>query len=548
MTNNKLGQSLLRAVGKTSQPMDRRQSSKRRLGHDRRKQASLTIGMEVSPGGVAVAFSKPAGDGERAIVTEFYPFTASETKGDHDQWSKVQLTQALTDFKEKHRVAGQAVIVALGGETCITRAWFGENETVDSSIQDINERTNRYISLGVGPKISCYTESPIDAKRKRAWVTVANRQVVQNVADSIEQAGLRLIRMEHTLGAFCGAIGSAKLDQSEPILVAAGTGKRTGVAISYQGHLILDYRPTSEEKSGSSEKEHQPHGHDLVVYTVEKHLKRLRRFAAKRLADGENELNRICFPGRQEVPAELERVLKSEYDLEVVRLPLSAICGATGGNMDGTHSDSPEVMVAVWLAQQNELPQNPHTVDIAQSLFDREKLTLARIVKVGWPIAAALMLALGMHGWAYSKTDRVTRLEARLESMQPKRIELLRTKQELTRFMEKNENSVRLKQHLRNPQWSELVRVTGRTLPEGSWLQSIHIEHEGTALIKGTSFSAESIYDYVESLKQIGVFQHVTLGATKKVRSTAGPALDFEITATLAEFAFHPSNSGSEVL
>ncbi len=224
--------SLIAAIDRQPDAFERRMSGRRHRGQDRRRRVASSIGIEVSPSGVSLAIiQETKGDKEYSLTTDHVAFepTSGPYQGD---WSTSELCAVLTALSEKHKLSGQAVSVGLGGEPCVTRAWKGDNEEVDASIRELTERSHRYLSLGHGEKVCCYAEKPIDAKRKRAWVTVARRGVIDAVALAVGKAGMRLTRLEHSLSALCQAIGHTGYDSQQPVLVVT-TGFGRGL-----GHLL----------------------------------------------------------------------------------------------------------------------------------------------------------------------------------------------------------------------------------------------------------------------------------------------------------------------
>jgi len=141
----------------------------------------------------------------------------------------------------------------------------------------------------------------------------------------------------------------------------------------------------------------------------------------------------------------------------------------------------------------------------------------------------------------------VATLESQLESLQPRRIELARAKLELTRQLETSRSLTALKGHIKQSRWNEILRVAARSLPKGTWLNSLRVGSTANVQIAGTSFTDEDIFEYVQSLKNSQLFQRVSLGATKQVRTSVGPGLDFEITLEVHEDFLKLSPDGEEL-
>ncbi len=139
---------LVRAIDRTPEVIDRRKSSDRRTAADRRKNPKQSVGIEISPFGIALASIRSSADNqEHELVCDFYHFDENSAFAEGD-WNSDELNVALASLVEKHRLAGQSVIVGLGGKPCVTRALLGDNDEVDADIRELSERADRYLSLG----------------------------------------------------------------------------------------------------------------------------------------------------------------------------------------------------------------------------------------------------------------------------------------------------------------------------------------------------------------------------------------------------------------
>ena len=184
--NNKVSDDLLNAADRQPAILERRQSSKRRVKRDRRRGIRRSVGLDISPSGIAIAVLEKSGEDAKLIVQRItFPADSGPTRGD---WNDSTLLDSLTEIAAKYNLGGQAVSVGLGGTPCVTRVVAGDNDHVDNEITELAGRTQRYIGMGLGEKVSCETSTPIDAKRKRVCVTIAMREVVDAVANAIDSA------------------------------------------------------------------------------------------------------------------------------------------------------------------------------------------------------------------------------------------------------------------------------------------------------------------------------------------------------------------------
>ncbi|MCA9125981.1 MAG: PilN domain-containing protein [Planctomycetales bacterium] len=513
---------LVAATDRVSAIVERRSSkSTWRLGSDRRKNAALSVGLEISPAGVALAVVRhDQATGIKQLTTDYTEFepTSGPAQGN---WTTDELSKALISLSEKHRLIGQAVHVGLGGEPCVTRQSFGENEQVNDDVAELTERTHRYLSLGRGEKVCCYAERQIDAKRKRTWVTVAHRGFIEAVAQAVESAGLRLARMEHTLSTICEAIGATGRDQQQPVLIVAKGSGRPEMAVSFQGQLILDYRPPRAAL-----------GEGMVdlsgIAAIGKHIKCVSRFAQSQLPRGSNEIREICLPGVPAVSANEIDNVKRMHGLMPIPLSTSILCDDLVAEQDIL--EHVEIFASVWLARRSMRENAPLAANLMHSLSSNAKLSASLYVKTLWPLAACLLLVCGLYVASHFKNNSLLEAEAKLESLQPQRLEV----QRLRRLLMDNRENIRqvksLQRTVRPVAWNDILKFTGRALPSGTWLKSIRIERDNTVVVSGASFADDAIYEYVNRLRDSRLFELVTLGATKTVRLRSGPAFEFEIS------------------
>lgn len=523
-TSETISDNLLTAANHKSEKIERRKKSIR-VKSERRKSSRLSVGLDVSPSGISIAYiaTNTGADSLPALTTDFVAFDKSSGPYNGD-WSTDELTQHLVKLVEKHRLSGHAVCVALGGEPCVTRAWFGKNADVDANISELRERTHRYLSLGRGDKISSYSEQQIDAKRKRAWLTVAHREVVNAIANAIKASGMRLTRIEHTLTTLCSAIGSTGYDAEEPVLLLNTSFGRPELGISFGGQLLLDYRPAAIGIEDIAD------ANGIAAQMIGKHIKCVRRYLQPQLPRGTQELRKVCLPGRATLDVDSAKQLAQEHGLEIVDvMPVSTVCD--GLSVESPPAELSSVLSAVWLARDLQAVERQNT-DLMQSLRKASNISLASTVKTLWPIAASIMLVIGLNALTFIQSHKLNKEQRQLESLQPARIEYQRAMHQLAEADERLLHTNALLRNLPHSNWNEIVKFSGRALPQGTWLRSVLVRSDSTVEITGASFTNDAIFDYLQRLKSSQLFTHVTLGGTRTVHHASGPAFEFEITTT----------------
>ncbi len=528
-TNNKLetletlvaedATDLLAAAEKPAAVVERRKSIKR-VKNDRRRNGKVDVGLEVTPGGVSVAVIREDVDG-CAIQTDFIAFDEDSGPRNSD-WSGRELQNSIAELVDRYKLSGQAVSVVLGGTPCVTRALFGENASVDADVEEIRERAHRYLSLGRGDKVSAYTETAIDAKRKRAWMTVAHRDVVDAVASAVASVGLRLVRLEHSLVSLCKAIGECGLDSAAPILLLRQQVGRPEIAVSYRGQLLLDYRPSSvdmEQWSGPLD--------DCALQVLSKHIKCIRRFLFPQTPREAGDLKSVYFVGRLDPSEDAIELVKEDYDVTAHWLSAESVLPGLSEEAVAAASDA---LPAAWIARDKRSNESVST-DLMDSLRNKRSISLKTIAATFWPLAATVLLLVGLQGWAIFEQRGVVSARAHLDTLAPGRMEFTRTRGLLTKMDQFAENTQLLAKGIDSPDWNNIIKFVGRALPQGTWLNDVKIQYDATITLTGASFTNDGIYDYVQLLQDSRLFDYVTLEGTTQSGFASGPAVQFEITS-----------------
>lgn len=527
-TTTTSNESLVATVAETAR--DRRDPKRRNQfsGPDRRSTTRKAVAFEVSPTGVSIAvLASIKGDEELRLTTDRIDFPADQLP-ELDAMLDVellnqQIRDAFTELAERHRLNGASVVIGLGGAPCVTRAVLGDNSEVDTACTELISRSHRYLGLGHGEKVCCSAESPIDAKRKRAWVTIANREIIDAISTSAQSAGLRLAKMEHTLSPFCQAIGSYGFDADEPVLIVATTAAGADLAISFRGQLLLDYHPATRDDS------------ETWSDTVQKHVKCLRRFLQSQVPSSVGQLSKIYLMGCDSVPDDISQQFKERYEIDLIVFPSSMLINSFC--VDETPDDSPGTLAAIWMAQAQLANDGKITTDLTDTLQGTERVSIRKLAAVTWPIAATLMICLGLFGWSHNSRQNASVLTSELETLRALKMEAGRVRSELTQTTLISNEFKAVKENLNPVDWQNTVLQAGRLLPEGSWLESLTVQRDLTVMITGSSYSDDAIYDYIKELSNSAVFERVTLSSTRTTRSDTGPATRFEIVAVVSRSA-----------
>ncbi|GIW99880.1 MAG: hypothetical protein KatS3mg111_3213 [Pirellulaceae bacterium] len=508
----------------THEPAERRRKPGRRwFGRERRGGGQGYVGIVLTPQRISLAVARQwLGKATPEVVFEEapLPMPSAQTSG---QWWHDELGRCLLRLVERHQLHGLPVTVALGGHPCVTRSWFGENAAVDENIRELTTRIDHYLALGRGEKVFAYWERAADAKRKRAWVTIAHRGVVEAVAKATQGAGMRLIHVHHTLPMLCHLIGRDKLDAQAPVLIALEEDGYQQLAISFKGQLILDYRaPHTDDGTNRA---------NGVVETIRLHLKRLRRFAAAQLPRDCGELSRVCVLSRDELPANIDRQLQEELKLEW--LPFPPDSSPSQGIPPQRELVAADRIVATSIATEGLANLVPISANLADSLKSKLELNWRQVASWCWPVAATVFLAVAIHGYAWYRQTRVEALVEQIEELAAEELALRVAEHEFERTTDQLHQLQELQKQARNPGWAQLVRLLGRALPDGAWVQQLTIVDDNRWQLRAASLADAAAHVYIERLQSTGAFSEIALESLRETEWKSGPGFEFQVTGRL---------------
>ncbi len=509
------------ALNPNPEPIERRvvSTGRRWFGRERRCGLRAFVGIEVTPDGITLAVVRQApSESQPAVVVDSIEFDSNAHSPDGD-WDAAELSKTLKELVDRHKLQGYPAAIALGGEPCVTRSWFGENDAVDENIRELTERTHRYLALGQGVKICCYSENAIDAKRKRAWVTIAHRGFVDAVSHAVKSSGLRLTHVHHALPQLCRAVGKVGADADHPLLLVTRARGRPELCISFRGQLILDYRPPRRVQ--------QAMANANALEAIRMHIKCLRRYSQAQLPREHSSLERVCILGQTDLSEEVDNELLQEYQLRSVPNPILAT--EDQFRAQGGVPPTAEALIAISMALEGLHEVEYLGGNLLDSLQNKSGISWKEVLQCTWPLAATLLLAAGLNVYAMHEQGRLDAVASELEELQASSLELKVVQADFERTNDRLQHLRALKESLRPPGWANLVRVLGRALPRNTWVQRITVQHDGAWQLQGACFSDQAIYEYIERLNASNVFEGIALEGVKSIQLSTGPGVEFTI-------------------
>src|SRR5687767_2659117 len=135
-----------------------------------------------------------------------------ESSSLHSEAGINELSTALKTLVREEKLAGLAVRLVLSGEFCVTRVLAGTNERVRQEMSALEDRSQRYLSLGPGRKALAGSSRQIDARHQHALLSVANQKTIDAAQQVAVAAGVRIERIEPSLVALSRLLGRLGYD------------------------------------------------------------------------------------------------------------------------------------------------------------------------------------------------------------------------------------------------------------------------------------------------------------------------------------------------
>lgn len=446
-----------------------------------------------------------------------------------------ELSAALKTLVLDEGLSGHRACLALSSDFCVTRVVAGENEHVRKELKNLEERSALYLSLGTGKKIWASSFRAIDVKRRQAWMTITSEKTLKALFKTASEVGLTLDCVEHSLISVSRAVGHMGKDQDSPVLILEVGQRGVDLGISYRGQLLLDFRP-----GAGAAKDH-------LAQVVVEHLKRLQRYCDRYFRFSEGKIERIYLCGEAEGVAELYKQFQAQDLLQVEILePTSIYQDREFEAAENIDFDMAPALGATILAET--AAEERTSPNLLETIYRRNRGPLGpELVRFFWPIAAALLIAIGLGGLGKIEEFRCNRLAAREKQLETEAGRIKEMQLRMVAADKKLEQVGAVKERLFHPPYGKLVETLGRCLPEGVWLDIVKADHDGNVTMSGPSTAESGIYEFVELLKKSRRLQGVVLEGTQPVRLSLGAMTRFEVRCKFIDRAIPNERRNQDV-
>ena len=426
-----------------------------------------------------------------------------------------ELGAAVGQLVAEEHLEGCALQITLTGGHCVTRVATGDRDSVRRELAALEERSELYLALGHGRKVLASLIRPLDARHDHALLAVTNSRTLDALVQVTRDTNLDLV--EPSLVALSRLVGYTGGDQDGPVLILYLTESEVELGISYQGYLLLDYRP-----AGYSTPER-------VAKMVMSHLSRLQRYCDRyyRYAPG-HRLDRVFLFGTAEAVDAARQGFRLDSRLKVEVLDPNTI-DPRWHIADASHAQ--ELCAALGTALLSTLAPERRSGPNLMERFRLEKrvsLPLLLLRKF-WPVAAVLLLSLALLGLSLHKQAQCTNLDQERAKLRPAQLQSQGLNRQIIIAQAVTGHLEWIRQRIIWADWANMLSALAQCLPEDVWLDRMTIQSGGQISLAGTSYQDNSIYEFLNWLDKAPGWNKVLLASSEQRRFQSQPAIRFTV-------------------
>ncbi len=496
----------------------RNKSSKRKL-------PNIQVAIEVQRSELTLVVAKRDGSNLTEIRGHHIPWL-QEAESLRTEDGVRELSTALTTLVNKERVAGAAAYISLSSDLCVTRVVAGENESLRAEMRNLHDRSNQYLLLGAGEKAVAESSRAIDAKHSQTWLTVANKETLDNVVTAAQDAGLVVELVEHSLVAMCRAVGRTGRDKDRPVIAVDINERGVDLGVSYRGQLLFDYRPGGIDSK------------DRIGEIISRHLERIQRYCARQFRNASGDISVVLLCGIPDhLPQVAEQFNGSNLKAEILDpKSVSPDSDYSPSFLLTTHYVAPLGSLVIEQDQLDQPAGERGLPDLMDTYRARQKEPLVPgLVKTLWPLAAMLLVSVGIFGAASLEGRKAARAESEQASLEADQGRVSIMRMELDATTRKSKCVADIISSSTKPNFHRLIAAIGQSTPQGVWLETLRIDENGVVSIQGPGRTDDLVFAFVQKLKQVPMLSDVSLQGQQPIQLEQGPAIRFDIKCKYAE-------------
>jgi hypothetical protein len=430
-----------------------------------------------------------------------------------------KLTNVLVSLAKQHNLTKTPIRLCLDDTLAVTRVVTGDAYTVQNELEQLKLRSQLYISLGLGKKLTGNFQTKLDHQTVYALTSIVNQRMLQSIYGAFLNAKLVVESIEPMAISITMAFGLLGLDSERPVLYGSIHAKHCDLGISRNGRLMLAY-PISGFKDPSE-----------VAAQIKSNLVRLQRFCQRVRGQEDKPLETIYLFGEANSIESLKTSLQmNEIPIQVVTLSL-----AERLHFVSTAGISDAIQVALWsvMRRSRDSDYAAPIPDLLQQIQQLQSRPLSqRLLSYFGPSVAAACLIVATLGLTifdhHCVVAKKLQTELTISEAAAFEIELLEwgAKKQLV-------DSYRiLEEQIRESSWKELVSLIAPCLPSNSRLESLTAVEDSTISLRGSMFNEDTTYEMLSALKQLPIIAEVSLESVN-TNGDLTKKLQFEVRCRL---------------
>lgn len=506
------------------QTSERRNKSQRRRRDRQRKGEQRVFAIELGADELRVAalHRAAASAGVDEVVAATYVWRKSAATLSSNE-GRAELGAALRQAAIEMGMHGAEIRLVLSGELCIIRTIRGTMEEVRGELQQLEQRSRLYLSLGPGEKVLVSNTRSLDARHAVALAAVCNQATLDAIQAAGDAAGIEIAVIEPALTALNRAVSRLPDVPAEPYLLVQINRATMEIGVCHEGQLLVDYRPGG--RSGLV---------DLPTL-IETHLNRLSRHVGRHLRIAAPKLEQVFLCGDEAEVAAARKRFKL-LPGSTVRLVRAEDVKATWQFRGNAAASATPAALGALLASY--LPASEWDApNLMQHLIDRKRDPLRpRLIRSALPLAATLLAALGLGLLSAHQQRGLDAMQAEADALAAVEGRANELRLQLGSARAKLAQLDTLATHLSQRIGGDLVTRLAQCMPGDVWLHRLEINDRERIRLEGASYLEAGVYDFVRLLEETPGMQEVALKRTNAASSTSGPTTNFELELTLGEF------------
>jgi hypothetical protein len=430
-----------------------------------------------------------------------------------------KLTATLATLGKQHNFTRLPIRLCLADSLAVTRVVTGDSDSVKQELEQLRVRSQLYISLGLGKKLTGNYQTKLDHQTEYALTTIVNQRMLQAIYGAFLGAKLSLESIEPMSVSITNAFGLLGLDNDRPILYGSIHSKHCDLGISRCGRPMLAYPISGFKEPGE------------VANQIKSNLVRLQRFCHRARGQDSKPLESIYLFGEAESIQQLTASLKqNETPIQVLSLPKPDEL-----KFEQAEGISDAILIALWSAVswKRDCASAPPVPDLLEQLQLLQSKPLShRIITHFAPTVAAALLILATLGLTYF--DHYCVMAKKMQS-EATIAEAAAFEIELEEWEAKKhfvESYRILDEQLRDSSWKDLVGQIAPCLPANSRLEALTVSDDSTISLRGSMFKEDTTYEMLSALKQLPAIAEVSL-ESMITNSELTKKLQFEVKCRL---------------